>query len=129
MRSVCVFQLPDGTTRGFMEGHLATAVFSAECIFGRPRVRLSARYWLDRPGSVLIVDVADSVGEHIAQVLVGCFTRDFGEAGFSVTRRGTSARRRARVRSGSPGVSVARQAGGAWDPDDGTDSGVRLDAR
>jgi hypothetical protein len=87
MRSVCVFQLPDGTTREFMEGHLATAVFSAECVFGVPRVRLSARYWLDRPRSALIVDVADSVGEHIAQVLVGCFTRDFGEAGFSVARR------------------------------------------
>ena len=51
MRKVCCFVLPRGTPSEVIEESVATAIFSAECILGEPRVRLSAAYWLDREGS------------------------------------------------------------------------------
>jgi hypothetical protein len=109
MREACCFQLPAGTPPVRIEEHLATAIFTAECIFGRPRVRLSARYCLDDSRSRCVVDVTDAVGEHVAQVLVGCFTRDFGETGFTVQRRARPRRHSRRGRQPGAGARAIAQ--------------------
>ena len=87
MRKVCCFHLPTGTHSDLIEEQVATAIFAAECVFGKPRVRLCAAYWVDGEGRRCLVDIGDAIGEHIAQILIGCFTREFGESGFSVERR------------------------------------------
>jgi len=110
MRKVCCFQLPRRTCPDLVEASVATAIFSAECIFGGPRVRLSAAYWIDRATSRCLVDISDEIGEHMAKVLIGCFTRDFGESGFSVRKLsntvGSPAQNR-RSYSGAPPAKAA----------------------
>ena len=110
MRRVCCFVLPKGRPALVIEESIATAIFSAECIFGGPRVRLSAAYWIDRATSRCLVDISDEVGEHVAKVLIGCFSREFGETGFAVRKLphpvGSPAQNR-RSRSAAPPARAA----------------------
>jgi hypothetical protein len=87
MREVCVFRLPERATRRSIEVHMATAIFSAECTFGVPRVRISAAYRILPGKPDCVIDTGSEVGRHIAQVFTGCMVREFGESGFQVERR------------------------------------------
>jgi hypothetical protein len=87
MKAVCRFKFAEGTQRQFIETSIASAIFNAECVFGKPRVRVSGvAYYLaeDNPGCV--IDVSTEVGEHVAQVFTGIVINTLGEEKFSVRR-------------------------------------------
>jgi hypothetical protein len=96
-RAACTFEFPKGTPREFIEAHLAEAIFTAECVYGAPRVRNSAAYYVPMNKPQCAIDVSTEVGEHVAEVFTGLVTRDLGEDGFTVTRR-----------FGSPGSNTER---------------------
>ena len=87
MKAVCRFKFPKGTKRESIEASIASAIFNAECVFGKPRVRVSGvAYYVaeDSPGCV--IDVSTDVGEHVAQVFTGIMTNILGEQEFEVRR-------------------------------------------
>ena len=86
MKAICRFTFPEGTDRAMVEVALASAVFNAECCFGKPRVRLWAGYYMAENSPQCIVDTSTEVGEHIAQVFTGMMIETLGEDGFQVRR-------------------------------------------
>jgi len=102
MKMVCRFILPDGTPTAVLEEKLAFAVFSAECAFGKSRVRIEASCYVSPKRPRCVVDISTPVGEYIAQVLTGALTKEVGEEGFAVQRI---------ERGDLPAPSAARQAG------------------
>jgi hypothetical protein len=87
MRAVCSFKLAKGTTRQFIEESIATAIFNAECVFGKPRVRVSGlAYYVAADHPACIIDVSTEVGEHVAQVFTGIMINRLGEEKFKVRR-------------------------------------------
>lgn len=87
MKTVCKFKFPDGTTREFLEASMASAIFNAECVFGKPKVRVSGvAYYISKEGSQCVIDVSNDVGEHVAQVFTGIMINALGEDKFQVRR-------------------------------------------
>ncbi len=94
MKMFCRFILPEGTARELLEEKLAFAVFSAECAFGKPKVRIEASCYVSPKRPRCVVDISTPVGEYIAQVLTGALSKELGEEGFAVQRieRGETSR-------------------------------------
>ena len=86
MPSLCRLTFPQGTDTDTIESHLALAIVAAECVFGKPRVRISAAYCLSQEKPQIAIDVSTEVGEHIAQVFTGLAMRDLGEEAYTVER-------------------------------------------
>jgi len=87
MKVVCRFTFPKDTTRELIEAAVASAIFNAECVFGKPRVRVSgAAYYLAEDSPQCVIDVSTEVGEHIAQVFTGIMINTLGEEKFQVRR-------------------------------------------
>ena len=87
MKSVCKFRFSEGTTREFIEASIASAIFNAECVFGKPRVRVSGvAYYVPEDGLQCVIDVSSDVGEHVAQVFTGIMINVLGEDKFRVRR-------------------------------------------
>jgi len=87
MKAVCKFTLPKDTARELVEAAIASAIFNAECVFGKPRVRVSgAAYYLAEDSPQCVIDVSTEVGEHIAQVFTGIMINMLGEDKFQVRR-------------------------------------------
>ena len=86
MSKICRFKFPESIDCEFIETQLAQAIISAECIYGQPKVRISASYIFSREKYQLAIDVSTEVGDHIAQVFTGLLTRYLGEERFTVDR-------------------------------------------
>jgi hypothetical protein len=86
MKTVCRFTFTEETKRELIEAAIASAIFSAECFFGKPRVRLSAGYYMSLDKPECVVDVSTEVGEYIAQVFTGIVLNTLGEDKFQVRR-------------------------------------------
>nr|AJG38134.1 hypothetical protein [bacterium enrichment culture clone fosmid MGS-K1] len=89
MKAVCRFRFPEDTARELIEGGIAEAIFNAECLFGKPNVRVSGvAYYISGPpkANQCVIDVSSEVGEHVAQVFTGIMLKTLGEDKFSVTR-------------------------------------------
>lgn len=87
MKSLCKFTFPQDTQRELIEASIASAFFNAECVFGKPRVRISgAAYHIPETSPQCVIDVSTEVGEHIAQVFTGIMLNTLGEASFTVKR-------------------------------------------
>ena len=87
MKTLCNFKLPGHINRQFIEESIAQAIFNAECVFGKPRVRVSGvAYYIFEEGSQCVVDVSSEVGEHVAQVFTGIMINTLGEEEFQVRR-------------------------------------------
>ncbi|HEX77163.1 MAG TPA: hypothetical protein G4O03_01940 [Dehalococcoidia bacterium] len=87
MKAVCKFTFPKDTARELVEAAIASAIFNAECVFGKPRVRVSgAAYYLAEDSPQCVIDVSTEVGEHIAQVFTGIMINTLGEEKFQVRR-------------------------------------------
>ena len=69
-----------------IEADLALAIFAAECIHGRPRVRLETRYLVGPGGQTCVMEVSGPAGESAAQVFTGLATARFGEAAVSISQ-------------------------------------------
>jgi hypothetical protein len=87
MKTVCAFTFPKDTSREVIEDAMASAIFNAECIFGKPKVKVSGIvYHLSEDGAQCVVDVSSEVGEHVAQVFAGIVMNRLGEDRFQVRR-------------------------------------------
>lgn len=86
MSEVYRFQFKDDVPPKEIEETLFWAVFNAESVFGKPRVRLDASFLFDREKKVCVIDKTTEVGRHIAQVFTSLMTREFGEESFKVER-------------------------------------------
>ncbi len=93
MKAVCTFTFRKNTGREAIEDAITSAIFNAECIFGKPRVKVSGvAYHLSEDGSECVIDVSSQVGEHIAQVFTGIVMNTLGEDTFQVRRTEEPAR-------------------------------------
>jgi hypothetical protein len=86
MKAVCRFTFENDTARELIEAAIASAIFNAECTFGKPRVRISASYYMAEDKPQCVIDVSTEVGEHIAQVFTGIMINTLGEEKFQVRR-------------------------------------------
>jgi len=65
---------------------LMLATLAAECIHGRTRIHLDARFQATRKDNVCWIDADNEVGQHIARMFGGFMVRLFGEQAFKVER-------------------------------------------
>lgn len=87
MKKVCKFTFRNGIGRDLIEAAIASAVFSAECVFGKPRVKVSGiAYYLAGNGHLCVIDISTEVGQHVAQVFTGFMMNALGEEKFQVRR-------------------------------------------
>jgi hypothetical protein len=86
MSEVIRFQFPESAVREEVEGDACLAIFSAECLHGRPQTLLEASYLSSADGRWLVFQVRGAAGDTAARVLVGLCVERFGEGGFVVQR-------------------------------------------
>ena len=87
MKALCNFKFSDHIKRVFIEESIAQAIFNAECVFGKPRVRVSGiAYYVSDDSPQCVIDVSNEVGEHVAQVFTGIMINALGEDKFQVKR-------------------------------------------
>ena len=72
-----------------IEENLFWAVFNAESLYGKPKVRLDASFLFDREKKICVIDKTTEIGQHIAQIFTSLVTREFGEDAFKVERMPT----------------------------------------
>jgi len=86
-KAVCTFKFPKKTRREFILEGIRSAIFNAECVFGKPRVKVSGvAYYVDKSSPWCIIDVSNEVGTHVAQVFTGIMINTLGEENFQVKR-------------------------------------------
>lgn len=87
MSALCKFKFAKGTKRELIVAGIVSAIFNAECFFGKPKVRVTGvSYYLGDDGRHLLIDVSSDVGEHIAQIFTGIMINNLGEDKFQVKR-------------------------------------------
>lgn len=86
MNAVYRFKFKEAISPKVIEETLFWAVFNAESVFGKPKVRLDASFLFDREKKVCVIDKTTEVGQHIAQIFTSLITREFGEDAFKVER-------------------------------------------
>lgn len=68
-----------------VEADVALAIFAAECLHGRPRVRMEASYLVNDDGGC-VLQVNGEAGESVARVFAGLCAARFGEEAYLVQR-------------------------------------------
>ena len=86
MSHVVRFAFPEGGEKEDVEADIALAIFTAECVYGRPRVRMEASYLVEDDGMSCVIDVEGEAGEAAARVFTGLTAARVGERAFSVKR-------------------------------------------
>lgn len=86
MHTMLRFGFRECSDREGIEADMALAIFAAECVYGRPRVRMEASYLVDDKGKACVVDVAGESGEAVARVFAGLTAARVGEEAFTVRR-------------------------------------------
>ena len=86
MSTVLRFSFNEAGSKDEVEGDIALAIFTAECVYGRPRVRMEARYVVDDDGATCVLGVDGEAGEAAARVFTGLTAARVGERSFSVRR-------------------------------------------
>ena len=69
-----------------IEADLALAIFTAECLHGRPQVRMEARYLVSPGGQTCVIEISGPAGESAARVFAGLATARFGEEAVSISQ-------------------------------------------
>ena len=87
MSKVLRFSFPTETGTWEVEADLALAIFAAECIHGRPRVRLETRYMVGPGGQTCVMEISGAAGEAAARVFAGLAAARFGEEGVRTIRQ------------------------------------------
>ena len=68
------------------EGTLGVAIWAAEGLHGRDRVRMDAACVVDHVLHSIVIDAATAVGEDIAAIFTALLAREFGPCAFQVGR-------------------------------------------
>jgi hypothetical protein len=79
--------------RDAVEADVALAIFTAEQIFGKARVRLEAIYRIEDGGAGCIFTTAGEAGDAAARVLAGLTAVRLGELGYTVRTLATAVAR------------------------------------
>ena len=69
-----------------VEQTLHLAVLAAESMYGRPRVRLNASFFLDKGKRSCVIDTANEVGRDVSRIFTGFLTHEFGDGAFEINR-------------------------------------------
>jgi len=86
MGNLLRFAFAGGGAKEDIEADITLAIFTAECVYGRPRVRMEASYLVDDDGASCVIDVGGESGEAAARVFAGLTAARVGEQAFSVKR-------------------------------------------
>jgi hypothetical protein len=89
--TILKFSLPGERDRDAVEADVALALFAAECVFGRPRVRLEASYVVADGGSACVLKASGEAGEAAARIFAGLTAARVGEEGYRVRHEDDSA--------------------------------------
>jgi hypothetical protein len=108
MSEVIKFRFPEGADREEVEGDACLALFSAECLHGRPQTRMEVSYLVDADATACVFHVRGPAGETAARVFVGLCGERFGEAGFRVERVDPASRVRTVPEQLYPACSIRR---------------------
>lgn len=82
--SILRFTFSEELDAAAVEGDMALAIFAAECVFGRPRVRMETSYLVDDGGRRCVVDVRGDAAEAAVRVFTGLTAARLGEEAFTV---------------------------------------------
>ncbi len=85
MSQVIRFKLKE-VNRETVEADIALAIFAAECVYGRPRVRMEASYLVGDDGGACVLQVDGDAGESVARVFAGLCAARLGEDAYFVQR-------------------------------------------
>lgn len=80
------FHFDDKVPFDEIDGTLMLATLAAECIHGRTRIQLDARFEASRKDKSCWIDGDTVVGQTIARIFTGLMVRLFGEKVFKVER-------------------------------------------
>jgi len=86
MDSVLRFKMGDRPEREAIESDLAMALFAAECVYGKPRVRMEASYLVADDGKTCLVSTDGEAGEAAARIFAGLIAARVGEQSYQVQR-------------------------------------------
>ena len=78
------FKFNKEISRDEIEPLITQAIFTAETIHGKAKVRLSAAYLA--MDDKVVVDVTNPIGENVAEIFISLLNWRFGETSFSVER-------------------------------------------
>ena len=67
-----------------VEADMALAIFAAECVYGKPRIRLEASYLVANGGRDCILKSDGEAGDAVARILAGLAAVRVGETAFRV---------------------------------------------
>ena len=84
--TVLKFELAGDPDRDAVEADVALALFAAECVFGKPRVRMEASYLVDNSGHACVFNAGGEAGEAAARIFAGLTAVRLGEAAYSIRR-------------------------------------------
>ncbi len=82
--SVCKFVFNKKVPIEEIESKVALAIFTAEGLHGKAKVRLDAAYLASE--NEVIIDVATPVGERVAELFTVISSWEFGDRSFTVER-------------------------------------------
>ncbi len=82
------FTFEPGADAEAVEDDFGLALFAASCIYGRPGVRLAARYLVSPDGRRCVATVAGSAGDAVLRVFTGLCAARLGDDGFRVEHIG-----------------------------------------
>jgi hypothetical protein len=86
MSAVLRFHLNKESERDAVESDVALAFFAAECVYGKPRVRLEASFLVAEDGGSCVLRTSGEAGEAAARIFTGLTSVRIGEDAFSVKR-------------------------------------------
>ncbi len=84
MIKVLRFDFEEANSPTEVEADIALAIFAAECLYGRPRVRMETSYLVDKQGRSCVVEVNGESGEAAARVFAGLISVRVGEHAFRI---------------------------------------------
>jgi len=84
MGNLMRFNFPGPVDLDAVENDMALALLVAEFLYGKPRVRLEAGYYVSSSDGSFVVQVSGPAGETAAQVFAGFCAIRFGEEGYHV---------------------------------------------
>jgi hypothetical protein len=87
LREIVRFKFKEPLDRDEVEDDVCLAIFCAECLHGKPRIRLEVGGFLvSDDGSCCVLDVRGPAGEDAARIFAGLSTARVGEDSFAVKR-------------------------------------------
>ena len=86
MQTVLRFQMAGQTDQEALESDIALALFAAECVYGRPRVRLEASYLVGPEGRDCVIRSSGEAGDAAARIFTGLTSVRVGDNAYQVLR-------------------------------------------